>query len=261
VIVRSLRALLGKAPRSEPAHCERLVYAIGDVHGRADLLRPLLRQIASDAGRIAAPARPAVVFLGDYVDRGPDSRLVVDAIVALRASQDVEVRCLKGNHEEALLRFLDDPEFGPAWARHGGAATLASYGVPVPGPRDDAGKWRDARDAFVAALGHEGLRFFEQLERFWEAGSYIFVHAGVSWDKPLAQQTDLDLFWSRESFLGRDGPFERIVVHGHTPAPTVIFGRHRIGIDTGAYATGKLSALRLYQETRHVIVSSRDATY
>ena len=227
-----------------------LIYAIGDVHGRLDLLDPLIAKIRADARSLSADLRPVIIFVGDYVDRGPDSRGVVDSILALARDPGLEVRALKGNHEEQLLLFMSDPNAGPAWAAFGGAETLSSYGAPRPAARTDVAAWEEVRQAFCERLPADHRAFFESLELAVICGDYIFVHAGVRPGIPLNQQSERDLLWIRDDFLSALEPFEKVVVHGHTPEAEPHDGRNRIGIDTGAYATATLTAVRLYGDQR-----------
>jgi serine/threonine protein phosphatase 1 len=242
------------APRSTGG---RLIYAIGDVHGRIDLLGPLLEDIAADARRSAkdrAP-RPVLIFLGDYVDRGPGSREVVETALALKRASDFEVRTLIGNHEETLLAFLDDPMVGASWVEYGGAQTLASYGVHPPSSRADVEAWEGARTAFATAFPADHLAFLRGLELHASYGDYVFVHAGVRPGVPFERQDPRDLLWIRQEFLDVDHGLGKVVVHGHTPEVEPYMGRHRIGIDTGAYATGVLTALKLQDEAVTVLQS------
>lgn len=221
-----------------------MIYAVGDIHGRADLLIPLLRGVAQDMAE-TQPRRPLLVFLGDYVDRGGASRSVIDQILTLTKSPGCEVVALKGNHEEALLKFLAEPDFGPTWARHGGVSTLVSYGVRPPEDEADLESWTRVRDAFVKALPAAHRRFFESLSLSLVVGDYAFVHAGIRPGVPLADQVEADLLWIRRGFLDAKGPFEKVIVHGHTPRETPEFNGFQMGLDTGAYKTGVLTAARL----------------
>jgi len=237
----------------QPSTGGRLIYAIGDVHGRADLLRPLLREIARDALATRPVERPMLIFLGDYVDRGPDSRGGVDIILEMLRDGAFEVVALKGNHEEALLLFLSEPGFAGTWMEHGGGPTLASYGVQPAAGRTDLDAWTLVRDAFAETLPPEHLAFYQGLEPLHVVGDYAFVHAGVRPGVPLEEQTEKDLLWIRYDFLQARGPFEKVIVHGHTPTEEPQILRHRLGVDTGAYATGVLTAVRLYGEEQSVI--------
>jgi len=242
-----------KVREPAPSTGGRLIYAVGDVHGRLDVLGPLLRDIAEDAVASPGAARPLLIFLGDYVDRGPASKGVIDLILEMRSWAKFEVRALKGNHEEALLQFLAEPTFGQTWLDHGGAATLASYGVQPPAQRTDPAAWQAARDAFAAALPAEHKAFYESLELMVTVGDYAFVHAGVRPGVPLAEQAERDLLWIRQEFLAERGRFEKVIVHGHTPMEAPQLTPSRLGVDTGAYATGVLTAVRLEGEDQRVM--------
>jgi serine/threonine protein phosphatase 1 len=182
------------------------------------------------------------------VDRGPSSREVIDRVLALSAH--CEVRALKGNHEEALLQFLADPEFGPEWVTHGGAQTLSAYGVEPPRFRTDMEAWKTAHAAFEAALPAAHRAFLTSLPTIWVVGDYAFAHAGIRPGVGLVDQAEHDLLWIRRDFLDYVGPHPKIVVHGHTPTETVQVTPWRIGLDTGAYATGVLSAMGFHGKTR-----------
>lgn len=223
------------------------------MHGRLDVLAPLLRDIVVDARSAQTAERPLLVFLGDYVDRGSDSKGVIDLVIRMQAFERLETRALKGNHEEALLQFLDDPAFGPTWMEHGGAATLLSYGVQPPMGRSAPDGWVAARDAFAQALPLDHLAFCRNLELMTRTGDYAFVHAGVRPGVPIEQQAQRDLLWIRHEFIQASGPFGAVIVHGHTPAEEAQLTPHRIGIDTGAYATGLLSAVRLHNEDQRLM--------
>ncbi len=248
------QALRARKPDRAPAAAPdgEVIYAIGDIHGRVDLLRSLLRKIEADTAS-RPDLVPRVVTLGDYVDRGQDSRGVLDILAGLAAQGGERMIALKGNHEEALLNFLDDPEGALAWAEHGGRETLASYGVHPPSGRDDLAAWRAARDAFAAALPPAHLTFLESLRLFATIGDYVFVHAGLRPGIPLEQQSDRDLLWIRQEFLEAPAFGDRVVVHGHTPTAEPVQRPGRIGVDTGAYATGILTALRLEGSERRFL--------
>ena len=224
----------------------QLVYAIGDIHGCYELLRALLADIASDASRRAAGRTPSLIFCGDYVDRGPASNRVLDALCWLKRRSPFHVHFLKGNHEQAMLAYIADPEPIRHWVAFGGAETLESYGVAPPADEDELVVHLAARDDLLERIPVAHLRFLEGLELMVGIGDYAFVHAGVRAGTKLAHQTENDLLWIRDGFLDVDTPHERIIVHGHSwknDEPTLL--PHRIGIDTGAYKTGVLTALRL----------------
>jgi serine/threonine protein phosphatase 1 len=236
-----------------PSTGGRLVYAVGDVHGRLDALEPLLRQVAEDY-MLVRPAEPAkLVFLGDYLDRGPDSKRVVDLVLGMRGHPEFEVRALKGNHEEALLHFLEDPPFGAQWMEHGGGPTLVSYGVQPPPTRTDNDAWAKTAEELKAAIPEAHMSFFRELELMVTVGDYAFVHAGVRPGVPLDQQVERDLLWIRQEFIAEKGPHPKVIVHGHTPNEEAQLTRWRLGVDTGCYATGLLTAVRLMDQEQRLI--------
>lgn len=250
-----LSRLFGRSPRSKapPSTGGRLVYAVGDVHGRLDALQPLVADIRADAARHRGQGPPLLVLLGDYVDRGPESAGVIELILKLSADPALEVCALMGNHESALLAFLDDPAGAAGWLDHGGGPTLASYGVTPPPSRAGEQGWGEARDALVRALPPAHLSFLRGLRLMAVVGDYAFVHAGVRPGAPLDRQAAQDLLWIRQPFLEAPGPFEKVIVHGHTPAEEPQILPHRLGIDTGAFATGVLTAVRLQGEAQGLL--------
>ncbi len=217
------------------------VYAIGDIHGRSDLLRILHGRIQKDLE--ARPVEDCIlVYLGDYIDRGPDSKGVIDALIR-GAPFDAETHFLKGNHEDAMLTFLEDPGFLRMWRDYGGMETLVSYGVKVPQGRvgDD---WIDGvHEQFSAALPKTHLAFMHNLELCHEVGDFFFSHAGVRPGIRIEDQQAADLLWIRDPFLGSKRFHGKLVVHGHTPQEQPVIKTNRIGIDTGAYITGALTAI------------------
>lgn len=229
-----------------------VVWAVGDVHGRLDLLNPLLDAIEADAANSDAE-RKVVVMLGDYVDRGPDSRGVIDRLLHLPQGDGRERRLLRGNHEDRMEAFLSDPELGPGWCDYGGREALRSYGVTPPAMRGDADGWARAARALNKAMGPDHRAFLCDLEYSVVIGDYFFAHAGARPGVALADQSQQDLMWVRNAFLSDPRPFERVVVHGHTPQDVLVADHRRIGVDTGAYATGVLSAVRLEGTTRTLI--------
>jgi serine/threonine protein phosphatase 1 len=216
-----------------------------------------LEKLAEDAATLGLEVPPVVVFLGDYVDRGDDSRAVIERIIQLQSDQHFEVRALKGNHDEAFLQFLQDASFGPTWAEYGGMQTLLSYGVAPPLLRSSTEVWEAVRHALGAALPRSHLTFLTSLELMVIYGDYAFVHAGIRKGVALSAQAASDLLWIRDDFLQAKGPFEKVIVHGHTPEAEPFLGVDRVGIDTGAYATGILSAVRLQDTTRRTIQAKR----
>jgi serine/threonine protein phosphatase 1 len=226
------------------------VYAIGDVHGSVGLLRSLYSLIENDAKSLGpSGARPTLVLLGDYVDRGPDSRGVVDLLLTPPAGFDQHL--LMGNHEQALLRFLDEPESGRDWLLQGGAETLASYGV-APG-LGSADRLRRMAGALADRMPAPHRTLLRALKPWMAIGDYAFVHAGVEPGVPLEAQTTDALLWIREPFLGSARWHGRMIVHGHTVVPEPEFHPNRIAIDTGAYATGVLTCLVLEGADRRLL--------
>jgi serine/threonine protein phosphatase 1 len=228
---------------THPTEGQRL-YAIGDVHGRLDLLNATLGRIRRDLEQRPHP-RPRIVMLGDYVDRGPDSRGVIEALIALKASA-MPASFLLGNHDSYISAYLREPGWFDRtyhWLHDnmGGSATLASYGVPNARVENPAA----ARDAFAAAFPRAHMEFLDSCALKIRIGSYLFVHAGIRPGIPISEQTRDDLIWIREPFLGSDADFGFKVVHGHTIVGQVEHWPNRIAIDTGAVRTGVLSCLVL----------------
>lgn len=219
------------------------IYAVGDVHGCVELLRDLHQIIHRDAYRRQA-ARNAVVYLGDYIDRGGESRAVIDLLLKEPLPGFERVH-LKGNHEDSLLRFLDDATVGPAWMLYGGGATLSSYGVRPPERLDDPDDLLRAQRQLAGKLPREHLLFLQRQPLTHVEGDYLFVHAGVRPGIPLDRQSPEDLLWIRDEFLMSAAEFGKIIVHGHSIAEEPEVRRNRIGVDTGAFASGRLTCLVL----------------
>lgn len=217
------------------------IYAIGDVHGRADLLAEKFARI--DADRANFPAERAIhVFLGDYVDRGPYSRDVIDLLIKRRSQYPTVY--LRGNHESYLLEFLQNPAVFAEWRLYGGVDTLLSYGV-APSQNPDEQECVALASMLDRALPQIHHRFLNALALSFTCGDFFFVHAGVRPGIALARQAATDLLWIREEFLVHKGAYEKTVVHGHTPVIEPDIRTNRINIDTGAFATGKLTCLVL----------------
>jgi serine/threonine protein phosphatase 1 len=221
-----------------------VVYAIGDVHGQSLLLENLIAQIQTDAEAHPYDKR-ILVFVGDYVDRGPSSRLVVE-----RVSQGVaafETIALKGNHEQILLDFIADAQMWDVYRRLGGVETLMSYGLDyqlLVGPNAAPPA---IHEAFVAAFPQPHHDFLRSLHLSYDCGDYHFVHAGVRPGVPLDKQTQDDQLWIRDQFLSAGDVFDgRVIVHGHTPAREPEKLSFRVNVDTGAYMTGRLTAAKFY---------------
>ena len=226
------------------------IYAIGDVHGRLDVLDSLLEAIWLDR---SPDAKPVLIMLGDYVDRGPASREVLDRLIGLQDNTAIETRFIRGNHDETMLRFLDEPSLGPTWCGFGGAEALRSYNVIAPLMSDDAEGWEATRQAFADAISPDQVRFLQALEPCAEYGDYFFTHAGVRPGVELDEQDPHDMMWIRDDFLRGSATFSKTVVHGHTPEEDAFVSDRRIGVDTGAYATGRLTAIVLEGLERRLI--------
>lgn len=244
-----LSSLFKKRPKSEAARSDsaipdgQRIYAIGDVHGRLDLLEQLMDCILAD-DRSREPADTQIIFLGDLIDRGPDSAGVLDYVRKL-SNSGLRIRCLAGNHEEVLLSAIEEPskENARFFYRIGGRETLISYGMSAH--ELEQIEWESLSDAIPALLPEAHVEFLQDMEDMIVVGDYAFVHAGINPALPLEKQQIKHLRWIREGFVDHDEAMEKIIVYGHTIAPDVVRGPSRIGIDTGAYKSGKLTALVL----------------
>jgi serine/threonine protein phosphatase 1 len=226
------------------------IYAIGDIHGRVDLLRILHHLIANDKGE--RPNDRLVIYLGDYVDRGLDSRGVIDFFLD-EHPRDLPFIALKGNHEEMMLRFLDDISVGPGWLEYGGAETLLSYGVSLSGPISEERTLIEVQRRLLENVPSRHIDFMLGSRLYHVAGDYLFVHAGIRPGKPLEAQVADDMLWIRGDFLRSGDDHGYVVVHGHSIKLKVDFRPNRIGIDTGAYATGVLTCLVLEGGNRRLL--------
>ncbi len=247
-----------------------LVYAVGDVHGRADLLSALLAQIEDDAARTvrernlalgaeAAPLKKTLVFIGDFVDRGHDSKGAVETLLH-GLPEGFTAHFIKGNHEKMMLDFLDVPDGLELWRVNGGEETMRSYGVDVDKLSRTGAPPQKWHKAFVKHLPQDHRDFFETLELHVPLGDYLFVHAGVRPGVPLEAQDERDALWIRHEFLEAADPFGKTIVHGHTPELQPVVKPNRIGIDTGAVFTGALTALRLEGDTVRFLQTGLSAT-
>ena len=252
-ILSSSRYFRSAEASQAPADCR--VYAVGDIHGRVDLLERLHELIEIDAAQKPV-RRTVVVYLGDYVDRGPDSCAVVELLLRepLRARlANLETVHLLGNHEAFLLRFLEDPEITGVWFMNGGDVTLRSYGVDTWQSAASENFAQGLRRAFLNRVPPSHLSFLRNLRLSHEEGDYLFVHAGVRPGVALEAQKPEDLIWIREEFINSKQDFGRVVVHGHTPQRNPQSRANRIGIDTGAVYGGKLTAAVLEGTERRFI--------
>lgn len=263
-------ALLRKLfPRSAPAAAQQptvlgraarvprgvRAYAIGDIHGRPDLLAALEEAIVADAEAVAGQLQLFLIYLGDYVDRGGDSRGVIEHLL-LPPPAHFERILILGNHDLWMRDFLEGSNVGANWFRFGGDATLASYGVQLDQRLSDTERMKDAQERFLAAVSREHRGFLADLELAFDLGDYYFCHAGIRPSLPLAKQTANDLLWIREPFLSWNGDSNKVIVHGHTISPAPVIKRNRIGIDTGAFSTENLTCLVLEGTTQRFIATS-----
>ena len=217
------------------------IYVVGDIHGRLDLLDNLVVKIHADL-RSAPTREPLTVTLGDYIDRGLNSRGVLERLAHNPFAMPYVA--LMGNHEELLLTFLDNPSVLDQWRRLGGLETLHSYGVPVSPLMRGTG-FEEAAKQLRAALPETHLKYVSSLKLCASSSSYFFCHAGIRPGIPLERQSAHDLLWIRQEFLNSKMNFGKRIVHGHTPIEKPEVLPNRINIDTGAYATGRLTCLVL----------------
>lgn len=239
--------------RNEPKVAEgERIYAIGDVHGRIDLLDRLLDKIADDMAQHQDGRTAKLVLLGDYVDRGEASAAVLAKVEALFADGAV---CLMGNHEAALIDFIEAPVEGARWLDFGGLQTLASYGIGLANRRDLHGLSGAAR-ALGEAMGAHLALLREHLAPYHQSGDVVFVHAALDPTRTLSEQTEDALLWGDEDFVRKGWRDGTLVVHGHYASPEVVCAQGRICVDTGAYYTNVLTALRLDDAVG--ILSTRD---
>lgn len=227
----------------------RRAYVIGDIHGRRDLLDRMVSEIERDVADQNI-AECVTVTLGDYVDRGPHSRGVLDRL----SGNPFPTRyiALRGNHEELFETFLTDPKIGPGWREVGGLETLHSYGVPV---RDlMLGKnYEQASTALIAALPSSHREFLSSLQLSAEFGQFFLCHAGIRPGVRFEEQRTEDLLWIRNEFLNSAMDFGKRVIHGHTPVEQPEVLPNRINIDTGAFITGRLTCVVLEADSHRFL--------
>lgn len=228
------------------------LYAIGDVHGRLDLLAAMHRAIAAEIAREAVPDW-RVVHLGDYVDRGPDSRGVIDFLIDKR-ERDARNVCLGGNHEQGLLDFLEMPSATGLFVRFGGVGTARSYGIDLM-----AGSIGEGHAALAAAIPPSHIEFLLSLPRSITIGDFFFCHAGIRPGTPLGRQDPHDLIWIRDEFLAHTGLYEKVIVHGHTPGSTADIRPNRVNLDSYACGSGKLSALAIEGAGKRILEATVEA--
>ncbi len=232
----------------------RRAYAIGDIHGRLDLFERMIDAIEADDAA-SGPAETTVILLGDLVDRGADSAGVVDRARRWQAQRDV--RILSGNHEEMFLRSMEEVDVLRHFLRHGGRETVLSYGV---GKKEFAdATLEETQELMRRHVPEDDIAFIRGFEDMVAMGDYLFVHAGIQPGIPLEGQEPRDMRWIREPFLSHSEPHDHVVVHGHTIRDRPEDKGNRIGIDTGAFRTGRLTALALEGTKRRFIEVAEDA--
>ena len=229
--------------------------AIGDIHGRLDLLEMMIDRLVDEFAK--SSVKPRLIFLGDYIDRGMKSKEVIDFLSNFdnhpNRSSFGETIFLKGNHERAILYFLEDYSFGLSWCKYGGDTCLASYGVPIISRTNNETYWHQVQEELTKNLPQKHYVFYNNLENYFVAGDFLFVHAGVRPGVSLDKQNEQDLTGIRDEFLNHRKPSSYMVVHGHTIVTDPVVTRTRIGIDTGEFATGKLSAIYIKSDKYKII--------
>lgn len=242
-------------PSLEPAvplpDAKDRLFVVGDVHGRSDLLEGLLSKLEVAVAQQEDDRAPVLVFLGDYIDRGDNSREVLEWLLALQDDPGpwAKIVFLRGNHEAAVMDFVEDPTARAAWLGFGGKQTLGSYGIPVPRARPDRQELHDLAATLSGAMGPH-LQFLEQTEVMYRSGDVICAHSGIDPEVPLDQQTESALLWGRSDFLEEGPPPGLRVVHGHWDNPEEVVTPARICVDTGAYYSGRLTAVQLDEDTQ-----------
>lgn len=223
---------------------QRSFYAVGDLHGRTDLLDRMLTRIAEDAAAIGQ-GTPAVIFLGDYVDRGGDSAGVVARVRAEVAARPGDVIALKGNHEAMMLAWLEDPVKERRWLRVGGVQTLASYGIGGLTEQSEPAMLREGAEQFSATLPTGEAAWIRALPTHWQSGNMACVHAGADPARSIESQDEGTLIWGHRAFMTNGRRDDIWVIHGHTVVDAPEVGASRISVDTGAYYTDRLTACRV----------------
>lgn len=252
---QNLKQLINRFLKTKPYPTPALpdntrVYCIGDIHGRHDLLVKLLSQIKQDAASFSG--RVLMIYLGDYIDRGMQSRDVIEELLQ-NVQPGIEYVYLRGNHEQTMLDFLREESVGRSWFTYGGQATLASYNAcdaKIPTKRED---FITIQQRLLKNLPRSHFQFLNNTLFSYSLGSYFFVHAGINPDLSLSRQKPENMLWIRNEFVSEKKPYEKIIVHGHTITDEPELLPNRIGIDTGAYASGILTCLVLQGDQQRII--------
>lgn len=265
-MIRQLRNIFGRSdsPSSHDAALPDLprprtaTYVVGDLHGRADLLELMLELIDAHIGGTASQD-PRLVFVGDYIDHGPESAAVIARLRELSSDFPENVICLMGNHERMMLDTLSDPALrGPRWLREGGAATLASYGIDPAALIDSAtpALWAETGAALAQAIGQETRDWLASCPLSWQSGNLWAVHAGADPARPMAEQTARVQLWGHPDFESTPRADDAWVAHGHVVRDAPMVHEGRISLDTGAWMTGRLSCVAIQPDGSHVFLQS-----
>ncbi len=244
----------GQDPRSSSVPHGLRIYAIGDIHGRVDLLKSLHKKISEDAKNADPDTRKIAIYLGDYVDRGDHSKEVLDLLID-EPLEGFESVFLKGNHEEMLCHFVEDASVGLVWLAYGGDACIYSYKVPAPNGTSKPEEVVKIQRSLQSVIPDSHMEFLNNLMLSYEVGDYYFVHAGVNPDQPLFEQGPASQMWIREEFINDPRFHGKVIVHGHTITETPDIMHNRIGIDTGAYYSGTLTCLVLENDEKRFITT------
>ncbi|MGB3469963.1 MAG: metallophosphoesterase family protein [Erythrobacter sp.] len=228
-------------------------YVIGDIHGRLDLYDALIAGIEIDDAA-QKPADTQIILLGDLVDRGPESAGVIARTRKWQAQRNV--RILAGNHEEMFITSFEKPEILRHFLKHGGRETVMSYGISRK--QFNTMTLEELFSALPQIVPRADIDYLAGFEECITAGDYLFVHAGIEPGVPIAEQKRKDMLWIRDRFLNHEGPLEKVVVHGHTIFDRVMDCGNRIGIDTGAFRSGVLTALVLEGDQRRILQTIED---
>ncbi|AIT81292.1 metallophosphoesterase [Novosphingobium pentaromativorans] len=250
-----IRTMLGrhKTARIPSLDSGDRVYAIGDIHGRIDLFNSLIEAIEQDDGA-RGHANTTVILLGDLIDRGPDSAAVVARAKEWAKSRQLEF--IKGNHEEMLIASMSNPDVLRSFLKFGGRETIMSYGIDET--FIDEAQPDELQKRMIETIPHDDIEFLDSFTKLIRNGDYLFVHAGIRPQTPLDHQLGRDCRWIREPFLSHNGDFGAFVIHGHTIAEEPQVRSNRIGIDTGAFVFGTLTAIGIEGTERWFIQARED---
>ena len=227
------------------------IYAIGDIHGRSDLLIKIHKLILEDS-KSRKSSRKVLIYLGDYIDRGSDSKEVIDILIN-HPLQGFEKIYIKGNHEYFMMLFLEGHDVGKSWLKWGGEATLHSYGVALRDKNGQRPDYNIMKESFDKNIPEDHKIFLNSLDNYHTEGDYLFIHAGLRPEIPIEEQNINDMVSIREEFFNSTYDFGKTIIFGHTIFDKPFIKKGKIGIDTGAYATGELTALILEEKEQHFI--------